>query len=313
MAPGGPDQPGAPLPAPYRSPWRALASDLVAVAADLGLRGRELLRRNRQGELPSPRFWPESLAAGFWPLVVVGVLALVGAGLGWLARPGLPPVPAQGIPTPVAAIGTLDSGPGSGHGPASEGLSATDGSVAGPGLPLGFGEGDLLIDLSNQLPGPAPLARPGEPQVQRPLAGPVGEPTTAEPSEPGFGGRSGSAANGAPPASGALPIQSLAGDGALAVDPSPPDPNPLASWLQRPEAAGLVLQAQVDPGASRIELVVAEAFRQLNLSEQQQRADLWLGWAQDWGYDQVELRDPGGALLGREARVGGGMILGFSP
>jgi hypothetical protein len=108
-------------------------------------------------------------------------------------------------------------------------------------------------------------------------------------------------------------LQPLTGDGPLAVDPSPPDPNPLASWLQRPEAAGLLLQAQVDPGASRIELVVAEAFRQLSLGEQQQRADLWLGWAQDWGYDQVELRDPGGALLGREARVGGGMILGFSP
>jgi hypothetical protein len=93
----------------------------------------------------------------------------------------------------------------------------------------------------------------------------------------------------------------------------PPDPDPLESWRQRPEALGLLLQVQADPGASRLQLGVAEAFSQLPQSEQQQRADLWLGWAQDWGYDQVELRDPGGALLGREARVGGGMILGYSP
>ena len=48
-------------------------------------------------------------------------------------------------------------------------------------------------------------------------------------------------------------------------------------------------------------------------AKQQQHADLWLTWAQDWGYDQLELRGQDGSLLGREARVGGGMILGFSP
>jgi len=60
-------------------------------------------------------------------------------------------------------------------------------------------------------------------------------------------------------------------------------------------------------------VVLSDAFGQLQASQQQQRADLWLAWAQDWGYDQLELRDQRGALLGREARVGGGMILGFSP
>jgi len=97
------------------------------------------------------------------------------------------------------------------------------------------------------------------------------------------------------------------------VEQPPPDPNPLASWRQRPEAVGLLIQAQVDPGASRIRLVVSDAFSQLKESEQQQRADLWLGWAQDWGYDQLQLHDQRGVLVGQEARVGGGMILGFSP
>jgi hypothetical protein len=60
-------------------------------------------------------------------------------------------------------------------------------------------------------------------------------------------------------------------------------------------------------------VVLSDAFGQLQASQQQQRADLWLAWAQDWGYDQLELRDQRGALLGREARVGGGMILGLSP
>ena len=74
-----------------------------------------------------------------------------------------------------------------------------------------------------------------------------------------------------------------------------------------------MLQVGGEPGSSRIQLVLSDAFGQLQASQQQQRADLWLAWAQDWGYDQLELRDQRGALLGREARVGGGMILGFSP
>jgi hypothetical protein len=111
MAPVGPDQPGAPLPAPYRSPWRALASDLVAVGADLGLRGRELLRRSRQGDLPYPRFWPASLAAGFWPLVVVGVLALVGSGLGGWPGRVFPRGRLQRLQPPSRRSGPLVRGP----------------------------------------------------------------------------------------------------------------------------------------------------------------------------------------------------------
>jgi hypothetical protein len=103
------------------------------------------------------------------------------------------------------------------------------------------------------------------------------------------------------------------GNGALVLETPPIEPDPLESWRLRPEAAGLLLQVGGDPGTSRIQLVLSDAFGQLRASEQQQRADLWLAWAQDWGYDHLELRGQGGSLLGREARVGGGMILGFSP
>ena len=70
------------LPAPYVSPWKEFARNLLALWADLGLRGRELWRRNREGDLFIPGFWPDELAAWFWPAVVALVLAaLVSAGV----------------------------------------------------------------------------------------------------------------------------------------------------------------------------------------------------------------------------------------
>ena len=65
------------LPAPYRSPWKALGHNLRAVSADLRLRCRELWRRNREGDLSVPGFWPESLAALFWPALLAFSLAVL--------------------------------------------------------------------------------------------------------------------------------------------------------------------------------------------------------------------------------------------
>ena len=92
MATGDSQGPGSDLPAPYRSPWRSLAEAISAAAADLRLRLRELIRLNREGQLPLPGFWPESTAALFWPLLLALVLALVlTAGLLLRGRPGQPP------------------------------------------------------------------------------------------------------------------------------------------------------------------------------------------------------------------------------
>ena len=284
MAPIGPEPPGANLPAPYRSPWSLLAADLVAVGADLVLRWRELWRRNRQGQLPCPRFWPASMAASFWPLALVLALALLAAGLWVGARPGASPA---AVPPGLNASG-----------------SASPGS---PGL---------------EPPGPDPQApslaqSPASPQPelgpQAPDPGGPGSESKAPIVPPGPGPSPVAGSPGSPPASGLAIGQPPQGDGALALEPPPPEPNPLESWRQRPEAAGLLLQVGGDPATSRIQLVLSDGFGQLQTREQQQHADLWLTWAQDWGYDQLELRDQDGSLLGREARVGGGMILGFSP
>jgi hypothetical protein len=71
--PGG-RPPGTDLPAPYEDPWRRLVSDLRAVLATLRLRLWELGRRNRQGDLWRPSFWPEQAAAWFWPLLLALLL-----------------------------------------------------------------------------------------------------------------------------------------------------------------------------------------------------------------------------------------------
>ncbi|MFN5162403.1 MAG: hypothetical protein ACK5IA_11080 [Cyanobacteriota bacterium] len=88
-----PDSPGADLPAPYEAPARLLARDLQAVLASGRLKLQELWRRNREGDLPAPRFWPPSLRALFWPLVGVAALALVTAlaPFAWRALPSTPP------------------------------------------------------------------------------------------------------------------------------------------------------------------------------------------------------------------------------
>ena len=69
------------LPAPYQSPWEALRRDVPAALADLRLRGRELWRRNWEGDLSSPGFWPQDLAPLFWPLLLVLALAVLILGM----------------------------------------------------------------------------------------------------------------------------------------------------------------------------------------------------------------------------------------
>ena len=65
------------LPAPYVSPWREFARNLRSMAADLRLRLQEVWRRNREGDLSVPGFWPQGLAPWFWPLLLVLLLGLV--------------------------------------------------------------------------------------------------------------------------------------------------------------------------------------------------------------------------------------------
>ncbi|MEB3266293.1 MAG: hypothetical protein VKN13_06750 [Cyanobacteriota bacterium] len=97
----------SPLPAPYRNPWRLLAADMRAVVADLRLRLQELVRRNGDGSLPRPEFWPPSLAGLFWPLLLaLGITLLVVLTRTWGvvdAEPSAAPAP---IPTSDGLIET---------------------------------------------------------------------------------------------------------------------------------------------------------------------------------------------------------------
>jgi hypothetical protein len=87
------------LPAPYESPWRQLGRAAAAVLASLRLDLRSLWRRNRDGELTRPAWWPRDLAPLFWPLVLAGALTLlVAVGTGLIQRLQRPPAP----PAPVA-------------------------------------------------------------------------------------------------------------------------------------------------------------------------------------------------------------------
>ena len=101
----------------WRSPWRRLLDDLCrdlpALAAFLGLRLRELVRRNASGELSVPAFWPRALIVWFWPLLLllaVGVLLLPPL---LLLRRGS--VPAE--PPPVVLELPLDPLPAPGSAP----------------------------------------------------------------------------------------------------------------------------------------------------------------------------------------------------
>ncbi len=112
-----PVPPPSDLPAPYASPWGQLGDAARAVLASLRLKLRELWRRNGEGDLSVPGFWPQGLAPLFWPLVLAALLALTLALTGQLwrglshravrttgeAAVSLPPAPApQGAPTIAA-------------------------------------------------------------------------------------------------------------------------------------------------------------------------------------------------------------------
>lgn len=81
-----PVPPPSDLPAPYANPWGRLAQALRAVLASLRLKLRELWRRNGEGDLSVPGFWPQGLAPLFWPLVLAALLALLLALAGQLWR-----------------------------------------------------------------------------------------------------------------------------------------------------------------------------------------------------------------------------------
>ena len=107
MAPEAPPESGDPsgeLPVPYQDPYVALGHDLRAVVATLRLQAIELWRRNRQGDLSLPGFWPQDLAPLFWPtLLALGLVALIALPMGvarlFAEREPRPAEQSQKLPT----------------------------------------------------------------------------------------------------------------------------------------------------------------------------------------------------------------------
>ena len=62
------------LPAPYVNPWNELRKNIFAIFSDSQLRMREIFRRNLEGDLPCPDFWPSQLKQVFWPLKLYRML-----------------------------------------------------------------------------------------------------------------------------------------------------------------------------------------------------------------------------------------------
>ena len=108
MSPDAEPRDNSLLPVEWSSPWKRLrqdlARDLPAVLAATTLRLRELWRRNRDGDLSVPGFWPSSLAPLFWPLLLVLLLMVPVALLLIWPRS----VPGPGLVEPSAVPITLE-------------------------------------------------------------------------------------------------------------------------------------------------------------------------------------------------------------
>ena len=215
------------LPVPWSSPWKQLrqdlARDLPAVSSASLLRLRELWRRNREGDLSVPAFWPQALNAWFWPLLLVLAVSLL----------SLPLVLGRGSnPDPAEVVQELP----------------------------------VAQQLQQAFELPAPV------QEEPPAAAPKPEPLP-------------------------LPAEPL-----VSLDP-------LLALLEDGTTADLIASIHPLPDQGLLELTPSDGFTALPVAARQQQADHWLELSRSIGYDNLQLVDATGKLVGRSALVGEGMIL----
>ena len=216
------------LPVPWSSPWKQLrqdlARDLPAVGSTSLLRLRELWRRNREGDLSVPAFWPQALSSWFWPLLLALALSVLSLPLLLgRANEALPPVVVE-QPLPV----------------------------------------EQQVQQAFEPPQPQPEPLPAVEPVMGPL------PLPAE------------------------PLVSL---------------DPLLALLEEGSTADLIASIHPLPDQGVLELTPRDGFASLSTSARQQQADHWLELSRSIGYDNLQLVDATGKLVGRSAQVGEGMIL----
>jgi hypothetical protein len=272
------------LPAPYNSPWKALGQDLRAVSADLRLRSQELWRRNREGDLSVPAFWPESLASLFWPALlgfILTLLVLGGIQLREILRDQSPPSPpevervrttpfpeARPLPIPTNLQTDLDN----------------EGMV---GAPTDTNPSSSTSSSSTNTSGPEALSIT---EQDPDLSNLELEPPTAEPT------------------SDLLRFDPLL---ELLAEESSSDSSTGGSASN--QGSALIVSAQPQPERNAVTLVIdAEAWRQRSPEQRQQLAEAWWTRLEDQGYADLRLVNDQQDLLARPARIGGGMIV-FDP
>ncbi len=275
--PYGSDSESGQLPVPYRNPWLSLRHDLHAVSADLLLRLRLLWRRNRDGDLSIPAFWPRALAPLFWPLLLSLVLGLFGS-LAWpmitrymASTPPASSSPARALPS-ASQASSASSAQSSAQGSSSDQPVSKDRPAAipadrGAGLPIEI-QAEDSAHSSTDIPGFLPSA----PLPVSPLQADL------QPQE-------------------SQPLQvALQGD-------------PLFSLFAEADLPkGLLAAVEPRPQQNRLLLRLAPSWWNLSLRRRHELASRWLNQAEDLGYDDLRLLDRGDCLLARQARVGEGMI-----
>jgi hypothetical protein len=293
-----PERPGAPLPAPYQDPFSRLAEDLRAVVASLRLRLRELWRRNRQGDLARPGFWPRDLAPLYWPLLLsCGLLLLVL--LPWQLARLLPqrPAPPTSLISPNADAITSDAIAGDATAPGSiTNNSSSPDSLSGS-------------PSANSLPGDSLATKSSAAAVAAPGVAAPGVAATEELASPGATaeGIDGAGADG----TGAGVGGALADSSAAPLPPGPALGAEMAllEEFAQQDPGQLIVVAQADPETAMVRLQLAEGYSGLSQRRRQAQAERWWQRSLELGYEQLQLRDSLGRLLGRQARVGSGMIL----
>ena len=273
------------LPAPYNSPWKALGQDLRAVSADLRLRSQELWRRNREGDLSVPAFWPEPLASLFWPALLgflLTLLVLGGIQLREILRDQSPPSPpevervrttpfpeARPLPIPTNLETDLDN-EGMVGAPTDTNPSSSSTNTSGTEA---LSTAEQETDLSNLELEP-PTAEPTSDLLRfDPLLELLAEESSSDSST--AGGSAGSSASS--------------------------------------QGSALIVSAQPQPERNAVTLVIdAEAWRQRSPEQRQQLAEAWWTRLEDQGYADLRLVNDQQDLLARPARIGGGMIV-FDP
>lgn len=94
--------------------------------------------------------------------------------------------------------------------------------------------------------------------------------------------------------------------------PEPPT-DPLVALLQLQGVAGFVQSAEPDQARGCLRFRLLPPGARLPAKELERQFQRWMQLAMELGYDHLELLDPSGQLVARDALVGAGMIMFDAP